>query len=52
MRRLRWEIGPEDADAQFERLRREALEMSAEKDLTRMHWQCQSCLLRDSRSMD
>ncbi len=46
MRLLRGEIGPEDADAEFEPLRGEALEKSAEKDLMRMHWQCQSCLLR------
>ncbi len=52
MRPLRGEIGPEDADAEFERLRREALGKSAEKDLMRMHWQCQSCLLRDSGSTD
>ena len=32
-------------DAEFERLRREAKERSAEKDLMKMHWQCQACFL-------
>eukprot|EP00973_Karenia_brevis_P057433 7989889-Karenia_brevis.AAC.1 len=46
MKLLRREIQPEAVDAQFERLQKEALERSAEKDLTRMRWQCQSCFLQ------
>ncbi len=52
MRILCGEIGPEDADADFEPLRREVLEKSAEKDLMHMHWQRQSYLLRDNGSTD
>eukprot|EP00973_Karenia_brevis_P057432 7989888-Karenia_brevis.AAC.1 len=46
MKLLRREIQPEAVDAQFERLQKEALERSAEKDLMRMRWQCQSCFLQ------
>eukprot|EP00973_Karenia_brevis_P005454 743546-Karenia_brevis.AAC.1 len=46
MRLLRGEFGADSVDAEFERLQREATERSAEKDLTRMRWQCQSCFLQ------
>eukprot|EP00973_Karenia_brevis_P069335 9640608-Karenia_brevis.AAC.1 len=46
MKLLRKEIVPESVDTEFERLRKEAVENSAEKDLMRMHWQCQSCFVQ------
>eukprot|EP00973_Karenia_brevis_P017334 2377058-Karenia_brevis.AAC.1 len=46
MRLLRGEIAADSVDAEFERLEKEAVERSAEKDLMRMHWQCQSCFLQ------
>eukprot|EP00973_Karenia_brevis_P067782 9430708-Karenia_brevis.AAC.1 len=46
MKLLRNEILPESVDAEFERLQKEAAEKSAEKDLMRMQWQCQSCFVQ------
>ena len=46
MRLLRGEIGPDAVDAEFERLKKEAKETSAEKDVMKMVWHCQSCYLQ------
>ena len=46
MRLLRGEVAADNVDAEFERLRSEAARGAAEKDVMRMHWQCQSCFLQ------
>ena len=46
MRLLRGEISADRIDAEFDRLQRQSLDTSAEKDLMRMHWRCQSCYLQ------
>ena len=45
MRLLRGDIETDGVDAEFDRMRQEARDRSAEKDLMKMHWQCQACFL-------
>eukprot|EP00973_Karenia_brevis_P074133 10302968-Karenia_brevis.AAC.1 len=46
MRLLRGEFDADSVDEEFERLQKEAVRNSAETDLMRMRWQCQSCSLQ------